>query len=344
MPLYEPYLPTRYVAPLFTILNEHGSRCVGRIVARAGLSGEKLQSDGSFVTFGEFDRLLCAAADELRRDDLGFELGRVITMDDHDALSMALRQCTTADALLRMVARFRTLLTNGMFFVYERRAFHGELTIRPAAAVGTRTLYALEELFSVSIHNDMTALLAHAPGMEIFLSMPRPAHVERYRALRPTRFHFGANALPEVRCRIPAALLDRPLVQPSASEPRPTRLLLGAGHGGVDSREYSQWVAMILREAEGVQPSLSDLARLLNISARTLNRKLMTEGTSLRRLNTTIRFDRASRLLSQSTESISQIAYRLGYSSPTSFHTAFRKSAKRGPREFRACVRPDRSR
>jgi AraC-like DNA-binding protein len=344
MPLYEPYLSMRYVAPLFTILNEHGSRCAGRIVARAGLSSEKLKSDGSFVTFDEFDRLLCAAADELRRDDLGFELGRMITMDDHDALSMALRQCTTADELLRMVARFRKLVTNGLFFVYERHASYGELIFRPAAAVGTRTLHALEELFSVSIHNDLTALLARTPGMEIFLSMPRPAHIERYRALRPTRFHFGANALPEVRCRIPAALLDKPLAQPSARGPRPTGPLPGNGHGGVDSREYSPWVAMILREAEGMQPSLSDLARMLNISARTLNRKLMSEGTSLRQLNTTIRFERARRLLSQSRESISQIAYRLGYSSPTSFHTAFRKSAKQGPREFRACMRPERAR
>lgn len=342
MPLYEPYLPTRYVAPLFAILTRHGPRCVERIRARPGLSGEELKSDGAFVTFNEFDRLLCAASDELRRDDLGFELGRMITMDDHDALSMALRQCTTADELLRMVARFRKLVSNGLFFVYERHATHGELTFRPAAALGTKTLYAFEELFAVSFHHDMTALLAQAPGVEIFLSMPRPAHVERYRALRPTRFHFSANALPEVRCRIPLALLDKPLVQPPARGPRQTGLPASAGQGGVRSNEYGRWVAMILREAEGIQPSLSELAGMLNVSARTLNRKLMAEGTCLRQLNTTTRFERAKRLLSNSTEPISQIAYRLGYSSPTSFHAAFRKSAQLGPREFRARAHPER--
>ena len=339
MPLYEPYLPTRYVAPLFTILTRHDARGVERILARTGLSREKLDSDGSFVTFDEFDRVLCAAAEELHRDDLGFELGRMITMDDHDVLSMALRQCATADALLRMVARFRKLVTNGMFFVYARHATHGEFIFRPAAAMGTRTLHALEELFAVSFHNDFTALLAHAPGVEILLSMPRPAHVERYRALRPTRFHFGANALPEVRCRIPVALLDTPLAHPGGRAPGQVALPASAGPGGALSTEYSQWVAMILREAEGIQPSLSDLAGMLNISARTLNRKLMAEGTSLRALNTTIRFERARLLLSKSTEPISQIAYRLGYSSPTSFHAAFRKSAKLGPREFRASAR-----
>ncbi|MFZ3185836.1 MAG: AraC family transcriptional regulator ligand-binding domain-containing protein [Pseudomonas sp.] len=335
MPLYEPFLSSRYVAPLLTILQRQHASALERILERAQLPASKLQLAGQFITYQEFDRLLCAAAAELQRDDLGFELGQNITIDHHAALGVALRQCRTADQLLRLVVRFSKLITNGFFFTYQRHADYGELLIRPAAMLSQQALYAMEELFAVSTHSDLTAMLEQAPGLEIFLSMPRPAHAERYARLRPTRFQFGANALPEVRCRLPAALLDKALRQPAGSPPRDGVELANQGCPNQRTKEYSQWLKMMLREAEGVQPRLAELAQMLAISPRSLNRYLQAEGTSLHEMSAQIRCERAMLLLAKSDEPISQIAYRLGYASPASFFTAFRKRLQMGPREYR---------
>ena len=40
----------------------------------------------------------------------------------------------------------------------------------------------------------------------------------------------------------------------------------------------ADWVAMMLREADGSLPTLEDLSRVLNLTPRTLNRKLNKEG------------------------------------------------------------------
>ena len=133
MPLYEPFLSSRYVAPLLTILQRQHPSALERILERAQLPAQKLQLAGEFITFQEFDRLLCAASTELQRDDLGFELGQNISIDNHAALGVALRQCRTADQLLRLGARFSKLITNGFFFHYQRHADYGEWLIRPAA-------------------------------------------------------------------------------------------------------------------------------------------------------------------------------------------------------------------
>lgn len=336
MPLYQPYFPFRYVAPLLRLLEQQGEAALADILRAAQLGPGRLDSPEPF-TFGQFDGLMQAAARRLRRADLGFELGARISMDDHEALSVAMRQCRSGDAMLRMLARYRKLVTNGLFFVYQRQADHGEMTIRPAAALSQATLYAFEELLAVAFHRDFVSLFGAVPGLEIDLSMPTPGHVGRYRALRPTRFHFGANALPEIRCRVPAALLDRPLT-PAPAGPA-VGMALQAGGREPGSAQYGQWVAMILREAEGVQPSLADLAAMLSISASTLKRQLLAEHTSLSELNRTERLARAKAMLAGSCEPIGQIAYRLGYASAASFFIAFRKGAGMGPRAYRLAAR-----
>lgn len=335
MPLYDPSVPSRYVRPILTLLDAHGTQLRKRVLAEAGIDRAALLADNGALSFRHLDQLLCCAARELDRSDLGFELGRHITIDDHAALGPVLRQCESADSLLRTVARYQALVTNGLFFNYVRGSHYVEMIIRPAAAMSSPALYMLQELLAVSFQQDLTALIGRLHDTDILLSIPAPAHVRRYRELRPTRFSFAANALPEVRCRLPLALADQALVHPADAPDRTNAGLPLVQPRGTRSREYREWVAMILREADGVQPSLPDLARMLNISPRSLTRFLQAEGTSLRQLGTDIRIERARRLLAGSDEAVSQIGYRLGYGSPVSFFTAFRNGTGVSPSQFR---------
>ena len=66
-----------------------------------------------------------------------------------------------------------------------------------------------------------------------------------------------------------------------------------------------------------------------------LNRYLSSEGTNLRALGNVIRFERARQMLQQTQQPITQIAYRLGYSDPISFCSAFRKISGLSPRAYR---------
>ena len=336
MPLHEPYLPARYVSPLLDIVAAQRASFVNQILQRVGLTRAQLRASDALLTNTEFDTLMVAMATELGRDDLGFELGLRITIDDHQALGIILRRCKTFDELLHTFARYWRQITTGFVFNYRRYPDRGELIFRPAMGMSQSTLYAFEELQAVSFHTDFTTLMGGRAGLKIQLSMPEPKHLMRYRQLRPTRFYFGAESLPQVRCLIPAELLDRELAQP---EPKNAAAALSTpqpvAHTTRSRKKHSDWVSLVLREAEGIQPSLESLAELLNVSPRTLNRHLGAEGTNLRALGNVIRFERASRMLTQSTQPITQIAYRLGYSDPISFCSAFRKISGLSPRAYR---------
>jgi AraC family transcriptional regulator len=81
-------------------------------------------------------------------------------------------------------------------------------------------------------------------------------------------------------------------------------------------------------------PSLTELARLCNLSVRQLTRAFRSSrGRSIGDHVAQCRIDNAKRLLSTSA-SVKAVAYSLGFASPSSFSFAFRRATGQTPREF----------
>jgi AraC family transcriptional regulator len=81
-------------------------------------------------------------------------------------------------------------------------------------------------------------------------------------------------------------------------------------------------------------PTLSELARLCNMSVRQLTRAFRaSRGRSIGDHLADCRIDHAKRLLADD-RSIKSVAYSLGFSSPSSFSFAFRRATGQTPREF----------
>lgn len=337
MPLYEPIIPVRYVRPLLALVQSQKRADIDAILQAGGISDTELHGTEA-LAMAQFDALYRAASATLGRTDLGFELGAWIGRDSHDALSDVLRACRTLDATLRTITRYWRMVIPGVRLRYARHGNVGEYAFRPAAALSRETLHAMEEIFAVGFHRDCRRMLGTSQGLEIWLSMPAPPHAARYRQLAPTRFHFSASPLPEVRCIVPAALLDRPLTGATAADATVLEALLQS-HGGVRrQRQVSDWIELMLREAEGVQPSLAQLADLLDVSERTLSRQLADEGCNLRALGVAIRHQRACAMLRETSQPVEQIGARLGYASAAAFSTAFRNCCGASPRAYRQAV------
>lgn len=85
----------------------------------------------------------------------------------------------------------------------------------------------------------------------------------------------------------------------------------------------------------GRLPSADETAEMLGMSRVTLFRTLADEGTNYRQAIDRVRFQKAVRLLDDSTLSIKEIGYELGYSSPGNFCRAFLRMSGLTPTEFR---------
>ena len=80
---------------------------------------------------------------------------------------------------------------------------------------------------------------------------------------------------------------------------------------------------------------LSDIARRLGMSGRTLQRRLSDEGYSYQTLVDESRRQLAKRLLHQTDFSLVEVAFMTGFSEQSAFTRAFKRWAGQTPRSYR---------
>ncbi len=93
--------------------------------------------------------------------------------------------------------------------------------------------------------------------------------------------------------------------------------------------------AVLRRELGGTRPGLDDVASRLNQSGRTLQRRLAGEGTTFQTLLNDVRLELARSYLSDSSLSLGQISYLVGFDETHSFQRAFKTSQGVAPGRWR---------
>lgn len=86
-------------------------------------------------------------------------------------------------------------------------------------------------------------------------------------------------------------------------------------------------------------PELSAVAGRMNISTRSLQRKLTLEGCSFRELLSRVRYRTARSLIQDTQLSITQIAHKLGYTDTANFSRAFKSWSGYQPSEYQRRAR-----
>jgi AraC-like DNA-binding protein len=337
MALYEPILPARYLVPLFDVVAQMREDDRRKIPALAVLDRIKAASSTAVLPLNEVENLLDAISQLTGRQDLGFEIGRRLTLDHHGALAVCMHRCTSVDQLLRLLIRYSRLITPVLSFDYRRRGSVAEYSCTPNAAMSGATMRVFLEAFAVATHVTLHALLgSDLEPYDLHMSIAEPPHASRYDELYPARVHFGEGALPRAWVLLPATLLDRPLKGVAGRDQSMSAQDLDALQGDIEhSREWSGWIRMMLREAEGCQPTAEQLTELLGVDTHTLARALAKEGLSFREMAKQVRYEKACELLKDPSQPITQVAYRLGYSDSTNFSRAFQAVGGISPRAFR---------
>jgi AraC-like DNA-binding protein len=94
--------------------------------------------------------------------------------------------------------------------------------------------------------------------------------------------------------------------------------------------------AALKGQLAGRRPSIRDVARELNVSSRTLQRRLTESGATFKQLLGETRRELAHYYLHYSSFQLNETAYLLGYEDPTSFFRAFQHWEGTSPNRWRA--------
>jgi len=339
MALFEPILPARYLVPLFDVVAQMRESDRRKSPALAMLDRVDAASSTAVLPLEQVESLLEAISQLTGRQDLGFEIGRRLTLDHHGALAVWMRRCTSIDQLLRLHVRYSRLITPVLSFDYRRRGGTGtgEYSCAPNAAMSGATMRVLLEAFAVATHVILRSLVgSDLEPYDLHISIAAPPHASRYDELYPARVHFGEGSLPRAWIVLPVKRLDQPLKVLTHLDPLMSPRELDALQGDIEqTRQWSGWIRMMLREAEGCQPTAEELTELLGIDTHTLARTLAKEGLSFREMAKQVRHEKACELLRDPTQPITQVAYRLGYADSANFSRAFHAVGGVSPRAYR---------
>ncbi len=232
-----------------------------------------------------------------------------------------------------------------MFFKYialTMTYFQYELTAKENLAfVSARELIDLKELrvFAserefVSIYRIVSDILnAPVPLNEIRFAYPKPAYASAYEDVFHCPVRFNA---PEQMIIFDSRLLSIPLPMsnPIAKKTYEQECKQMCRRLKVKETTTDQVRQEILFKKESF-PSFSELSRHLNISPRTLRRRLTDEKTSYKSLTANIRKKKAIDLLKTTDYPVEQIATELGYSDLSNFYRAFRRWTGKNPGFYR---------
>jgi AraC-like DNA-binding protein len=235
------------------------------------------------------------------------------------------------DGLLR-IARFKRLCSPEQVHVKQGK---------DECAVTVEWPYASEPEPAISTDVTFASLVElgrrgtgqHLSPLRVELARSRPKG-DVYQKYFECPIRFGAA---QSRLILKPADLDRPFPGHNQELLEILTPALASALGELQARSsIKEQVKVVLkRSLASGRPGLSDVARDLGLSDRTLQRRITEEGTSFRELLVEARQELGRRLLSDPTAEIDEVACLLGYQDSSSFYRAFRDSEGVTPSRWR---------
>lgn len=330
-------VPARYFALLLASLEMQGVD-TGRLLALAKLDAGRFGRSDGMLAPHEIESFVAAAYRLTGRTDLGFEIGRLIKVSSHDQLGYGMLSCRDLEHLLQLTSRYFHFIIELFTLRFRRTPDGGEAVFSPVAAMPLAAMRFTIEGIAVSVQNQFRLLLGpEGTAFDFYMGMPPPSHHARYLDLLPARFHFDERAMPGIVLRIDARLLE--LALPMASPQVVAQIegrLRSLERRPVPDAGWGDYITMLLREAQGQPLTLDEIARRMNVSARTIDRNLKKEDLRFRDLSQQLRFERAREQLVQPGFTVARVAEDLGFSDAANFSRAFRRHCGLTPSEFQA--------
>lgn len=272
-------------------------------------------------------------------EGLGIDIGWSLPPTAYGSFGYALLCSETLRDVLALTQRYWHMVGRGTSLTVEEQDDTCILEVNVLVPTpGTLRALIFETTFS-SLYRGLLLLVGpQAEGtLEVSFDFPAPPHAEKARSiLGRVRYDMPAN-----RLRFPRSLLDTRLgmynpaaLQFALEQLKREDALQAADSGQIIGRVREKMVF----DVDGY-PGLEDIAQRLNMTPRTLRRRLDQEGTSFKRLMEEAKRRDALRLLDDYDLDIQRVAELLGYQDPANFTRAFRQWTGQTPSEYRATRR-----
>jgi AraC-like DNA-binding protein len=304
---------------------------VAPLLERAGLSDHKLDDRQHRISASAQSRLLELASEALDDDALGFHLATQANPRSAGLVFYIVSAARNVDEALMLLERYFRVINEAVHLRFTR-VKSGAILQADFVGLSRHQSHQNAE-FGIAVIMRTLREVAGRPVRPTKVSFVR-AHAHNFREVArfygcPVQFGAASDAL-----HFSKATLAFPLLTEDAELLATLKPVCDAAARARGSRKGTLR-ALIENEMQRALPhgnlSKPGIAKALGISSRTLSRRLADEGVTYAAVVDDLRRSLAMQYLKDSTLSLSQISWLLGYEEPTSFNHAFRRWTGRSP-------------
>lgn len=336
----------RVLEPLCIALNTQGHNA-SALLQRAGIDPNASQLPGARISEEALRQAWHLATQVTGDDILGLKTG--INSEPHSLgiLGYVLNNAANVRQAYALLTRYRELVFDEALFNLEETADSAVIQLRRNTHANAETSRPLVEyLIAVLLRlcGTLTGGLQYGQGqsrnflqrIEFRYQTPSPELLAAYQQhFKTTAFVFGAN---ETALVFDPDILDYPV---AFADPDMLKLLTEKADAelkslATESQIVSKVKAILRRRMLGITPSIIKVAEDCAMSRATLQRHLAKADTSFQQLLDSVRQETAAAMLADDSNSISHIAFVLGYADSAAFHHAYKRWTGITPTRARA--------
>jgi AraC-like DNA-binding protein len=288
------------------------------------------------LTEAECAALFDRAAELLDDDALGLHVGETIRPGHYGVLGYVAMNCDTLGEALSRLNRYQALVLD--IGPMEVRMGAGEIRLswNPDSERPFRQLAEFNLAGLVTFARWISGRQGAPRRLEF--NYPAPMDLNEHRRIFACELRFDC---PRYAIVLPEEWLRLPLIQP---DPAMRELMLRLAEKqmlalsrGDDALAKAR--ALVARHLSEGELTLEQLAAQLDMSARTLQRKLKDEGLGFTQLVDEVRQELAERYLADPNLDLNDLAFLLGFSEQSAFQRAFKRWKGESPGSYRKRLR-----
>lgn len=330
-------LPIYYLAKIYDLLN------IWQIDTDAWLADnqltlEQLRDFDSNINFKTFESIITSAIHMSGQESLGLNVGQRLGVTAHGMMGYAMINSGSLREAIELFKRFINTRTPLMSVDLIEEGNKLTIKFNELYSIGS-IQYTFYEALLLTLNNILLQIsFSEVQVLQVSFNYPAPSYKEKYQDFFQCPVNFNASSASLV---ISTEGLDDTLKMSDPTSLQQAQMLCEEElqkMGKLDT--LSEKIKELMLMSIGHFPSLQQTADRFHMSARTLHRHLKQEETSFKEIVEGVSHKLAKEYLSNSTLSVQEISYLLGYMDNSNFRRAFKRWQGMAPSEFREQFQP----
>lgn len=303
------------------------------VMLEAGLSPHELDGPEARCPRSTTRRLWELAVETSGDPAFGLRVASYITPTSCHALSYSLVASPTLKEAFERIVRYCHVVSNAVEYEFSRQGDEYHLEIGPYLSNLPPVHESIDMLVAAFLRMCRSSLGRDYAPLRIELCRPTPTSVDGFQQILRAPVSFGCE---RNRIVFDRESMELPLENGNPDLARHNDAITQQMLARIERDNIPARVrAVLVKRLEFGEPSQEDVAEMLNVSSRTLQRKLGEGGTTFMELLDDTRRELAQAYLGADRYSVGEVAFMVGFASNSSFTRAFRRWTGCAPTEWR---------